>query len=260
MTKSKWVKKILNIFLISMLIFTYTIPANAEVIGSETKTKTKIAYTDKNGNQVVEVTNNNETGYVVVSKGVKYNDLSDETKLNDLAEKTKSKKVIGERWYLAFSENLDNAIEMAKIAPPEPTKQTDNKYSIQATYFWHSSYVESYWNTSDSFSKHVHLTPIDATYITNVGWISADTLAGALIATGVVTLGTGLVIGGIVTLAIISYAQFASNSDGSFDIYSPNSYRVDNTSVSPGQYLGYARAGTGWWNYYYWPSYAPGYN
>ena len=131
-----------------------SIPASAQE--NTNQNKAKLVYTDENGNQVVEGTKDDgKKNYIIVAKGQKINDVSDETKLNDLASTSANKEVIGERWYLAFAEDLKTAKDIAKKDVPS-TKNIRENHCIQASYFWgHGSYVESYWNMSDGWGKHL---------------------------------------------------------------------------------------------------------
>lgn len=255
-SKTKLFQRILSIVLVGIFMFASTIPANAQIDTNTNTNNAKIVYTNENGNQVVEADNNNgEKSYIIVAKGKKVNDLSDETKLKELASKNINNEVIGERWYLAFANDLEKAKEIAK---QDASQNIASKYSIQASYFWgQGSYVESYWNLNDGFSKHVHLVPVDVTAVQNTGLTVAALIGYAMFATGVLTGGGGAVLGAVIAIKIIVEFRRGCNSDGSLDIYSTNSLRNEHKPVYGGDYLGKFRDGTGVFTQMWWPISAP---
>ena len=252
--KSKLFKKIVSMFLVSIFILATCIPASAQE-KAKTPDKAQVVYTDEsNGNQVAELTKeNDEKVYVVVAKGQKINDLSDETKLKDLASKSINKEVIGERWYLAFADDLEQAKDIAKKDASLP-KNTTGNYSVQASYFWgHGSYVESYWDYSTGWGKHVKLVPVDRTFVQDTGLAVCALLGAALVATGVMTAFAAAVVCGAIAYIIVYRLWSEGNSDGSFDLYSPDSLRNDHNPVYNGDYLGRYKTGMGNWLNIYWP-------
>ncbi len=86
--------------------------------------------------------------------------------------------------------------------------------------FWHDSFVETESGTN---AHRVHLSPTDVSFITNMGWVSADTLAGALVVTEVISSGAGVVLGGVATIAVLTLSWAEQNDDGSLDIWIPQS-------------------------------------
>lgn len=230
-------KKLLTLFLaFAMMLFTGFAPGseNASAAASAAAPG-NVVFQSGLGHQVVEVAKNGTIGYIIVSSAI---DTQDGNTRN----------------YLAFAENLQQAKRIAN-APV----QTSGVVAPEASYFWHNSYVERTWHLTRGSGTHLYLSPVDTGYITNLGWVAADTLCGALVVAGVITGGAAVVIGGIATIAVLTLSWSMQNDDGSLDIYAYDKYIKPASCAYGGQYLGYALSGTGNWYDYYWPSYAPSY-
>lgn len=247
-------KKVLVVLLaVVMVFFGFSSNVDAASPAKSAGYQSKVIAKKVNGNQVVEVKEGDKTGYVVVSAPVVSPSVADKS----VSKEVESQSQSGQRWYLHFTEDLAEAQQVASIRPTDRI-ETMGIVSPDATkYFWHNSYIENWWNILHGSGYHLYLAPSDVSYITNLGWIAADTLAAVLIAAGIVSLPVGIALGCIATLAIVTTSWALQNNDGSIDIYSPDKDRYDNRSVSPGQYLGTAKSGIGVWKNYTWPSNAP---
>jgi len=226
------------ILLVFSLLFIPIAPSNAEDVSLD-KPKAQVIQIEENGNQILEVSQNDKKVYCVFSHGI-------------IMDKPNEVEDNGVRYYFSLTENIDEAKEIVKYDPSANENQDDS--SELSSSFWHGSYIESYSNW-----LHVHLAPVDVSYITSLGWVAADTLAAILIATGVVSITVGVALGGIATVAIISYSWYVQNNDGSVDIETQIPSLNPSRWVNPGQYLGWATSGTNWGHDYYWPSNAPAY-
>ncbi|SFR09717.1 hypothetical protein [Desulfoscipio geothermicus] len=253
-------KKRISITIIFCLLLVNFLPAAFATEKDLTNNDIKIVYISKNKSKVLEAKYGSNTTYIVVADLIKINDLSDKKKIKEITDKDKEAKILGNRTYFTFVENLDEAKKMADNAPT-PDSNTSGEVSTESIkYFWHYSYIEDYYS-GGILNYHTHLSPTDVAYVQNVGIAIADTLSAVLVATGIVTGPVGVVLGGIVTIAILSYFQYATNPDGSLDINAKRTdLNINDTTVESGERLGLAQAGTGYWRTYYWPSNAPDYS
>lgn len=251
-------KKIITIVLaLTVALFTTSVAHAAPDRASATKQIAKVIEKTANGNQVVEITKGDKKTYAVVSAPIAFKDLPKTEQLRSQSAKRADGANIT-RTYLQFADTLTEAQQVAATKPNSNTT-TAVATTESTSYFWHNSYIENWWNLLNGYGYHIYLSPVDTSYVTNVGWVVADTLAAVLVATAVVTAPVGLVIGGIVTVAVLTTSWLLQNNDGSIDIYSPDKERYDSYSVDPGQYLGSAKNYDDIWKNYYWPSYAPAY-
>jgi len=249
-----------------LLFLNFSPIALASTQNSKNQTETVVYTSKETKNKVVEVKTDSSVNYVVIASPVtsdepSIDEQSDKSKINKDKDKDKDRKdeTTNQRTYFAFAKDLEEAKKIAECVP-EIEQDSPGEVTMSAKKnFWHYSYIESY--TSGGYLYyHTYLSPTDVNYITATGLIIASTLAGALVATGVVTAAVGVVIAGIASLAIINYFHFTTNPNGSLDLWKRHvDLNINNSYVEPGEKLGNAEAGTGYWKTYYWPSSQPGY-
>lgn len=253
-------KRILSITLIFCLLLVNFLPASFAVEKDSKDQDMKIVYESKSKTKVLEAKSDSTTSYIVLTAPIKFNDLSDREKIEEITDKDKDAKIVGDRAYFTFVNDLDEAKKMADSTPPVDSNTPGEVSAESIDYFWHYSYIENYYS-GGVLNYHTHLSPTDVGYVVSSGLIIAGTLCGLLAYTGVVTGAVAVIISGIVALAIINYFQFTTNPDGSLDINAKDSdLNKNDTTVESGERLGYAQAGTGYWRTYYWPSSSPGYS
>ncbi len=113
--------------------------------------------------------------------------------------------------------------------------------------FWNNSYIEDYYSWA-GHGYHIYLSARDASYITNMGWISGDTLIGMIGGFGIITPWQTSLLIGIVSAAVITLYWREQNADGSLDIWSPDLLRAFPTAPNiPGAKLGTVKVGNHWY-------------
>ncbi len=127
-------------------------------------------------------------------------------------------------------------------------KVIDRMIPYSRSSFFHGSYIEDYYSWA-GHGYHVHLSSRDASYITSMGWLSADSIAGALAALGIISVGVAVLIGFIVTASVLTLYWIEQNNDASLDIWSPDKLRngIPGFGILPGTRLGTVKVGRHWY-------------
>ncbi|SFR14624.1 hypothetical protein [Desulfoscipio geothermicus] len=146
----------------------------------------KIVYISKSKSKVLEAKSGSTTTYIVLVDPIKINDLSDKKKIKKITDKDKEAKIVGNRTYFTFVDDLEKAKKMADSAPTSDSNTSGEVSTEPIDYFWHYSYIEDYYS-GGVLNYHTHLTPTDVAYVRDVGIAIADTLSAVLVATGGVT-------------------------------------------------------------------------
>ncbi|MBW7475606.1 hypothetical protein K0T92_12685 [Paenibacillus oenotherae] len=219
----------------------------------------EVVYQSELGNKVVKIqkTEDDVESYVVVSKPIIYNEITEELKKKMIGSKEKVKI---QRVYFENADSIEQAKRIAATPSPELTKGASGIQALSKVSFWHGSFIEEVWSWWWGDGWDIHISSTDVNYITNLSWVGADSLAAYLAATGVISNPAAVVVGGILTVAILTLSWSLQNNDGSIDItvYEPNINMANGVCVQASQWLGQATGLTGFLNYF-WPSNAPGF-
>lgn len=252
-------RKTLLVFLSMLMVFFAATPASATSTNNDCKCAVSSAtiYESQTKNKVLEIKEKEKKYFVVMFAPVTYHDLSDK-KLLSKAQSTE--EMIGERAYFRYVDNVSEAKRYADIVNTSKTEiQSESVISPEATYeFWNDSYIETWWSLANGSGFHLHLSDRDASYVTTVASTVSATLATTLLGFTSITRPAAAVIGGAVSVAVVTLSFTARNADGSLDLYSPNKDRWDSNCVSGDQYLGSFRMKGEWFNLWYksgWSSY-----
>lgn len=199
-------------------------------------------------NKVIEVSNEEETVYIVTSKPIIYNDLSDQ-KVIDTAD-TEGNEIIGKRVYFHITNDLTEAMDVANQNPEEK-----GDTSIQGD-FWNGSFIEDTYHLIYGSGEHLYLSAADYDSIKAGGAFWGEAMGTAILSTlGINPVAAAVIAGGAVVAAYI-YANSIANPDGSFDLwrYYGDAPDDDDGCIDSGQDLGTYRVGSGDWLNLSWPS------
>lgn len=249
-------RKFVSVALSIVLLATSTAASFAETAPSSSDVKVEVISKEKGGT-ISKVVNANGSTVYVATKAEKvknnYDTTSESQMIATLSEDMKSKikesntnsdKQAGTRTNFGFASSLSEAESILSDMNFQLSKKTESQTSevspMSRGYFWHGSFVEDYWGYA-GHGYHVYLAPVDVSWITNMGWIAGDSVVAALVATSVVTAGTGVILGGIVTAAVVTWSWYEQNNDGSLDIWSPDAFRSSTRGNS------YVQVGRHWY-------------
>lgn len=247
----KTVKNVLKIFISISLVFSfvakpiYAAEANYDACKQE-KQKAEVVYEADNGNKVTKVSKDGKEIFVVTSEPIISRNVTDDEK-KELTESKES--IVTEKVYIELTDTLENAKQIADTPPVNDSSQIATASTTYA--FWHGSSVERVWDWWYGDGTHGHLSPVDTNYVTNMGWVSADSLASALVIAGVLDPPAGLAFGAILTVGVLTKSWNLQIDDGSIDITAYDNNILPALCVKAGQYLGQAISRTGFLNYYW---------
>lgn len=246
LNKKTFVKIVSSAIIISLAGSFNTLAASAAVQKSN-KNQSEVNVVLKDGDKSIVEMSNKKTGEKAYIVTLKKEVINKDTKVKTNKSILKSldnldaQAKVDRLNKLEVSGKIDNNIEVGTktefqiVSTEEQAKELTTTSKSNATYlassnFWHNSYVEDYSSWA-GHGYHIHLSSTDASYVVNMGWLSSDAVIAALGEAGVYTGGTAIIIGAVVTGAIVTVGWKEANSDGSLDIWSPDSMRNQNGST-----------------------------
>jgi hypothetical protein len=250
------IKKLLSLTLITCLIAgnSLNIFAQNSTIQNTTKEQINCIYSDESSSVIEINTKDDQTIYFAIDKSNILNEAASPTNNtynkkmdNSIIEQDSiieqegminkklddpSKYQYSNRVYFNFYNSKSDAIGAAKSLMSSPM-------------ILHGSYIEDYTSWA-GHGYHIYLSARDASYITNLGWVASDTLAGALAYFGIITSGVAIVLGAMATVAVLTLYWGEQDDDGALQIWSPDSMRsVKVPMANIG--LGTAKIGNNWY-------------
>jgi hypothetical protein len=239
LNKKTFVKIVSSAIIVSLAGSFNTLAASAAVQKSN-KNQSEVNVVLKNGDKSIVEMSNKKTGekaYIVtLKKEVTNKDTKVKTNNSILKslDNLDAQAKVDRLNKLELSGKIDNNIEVGTRTEFQivSTKEQANELttSLASSKFWHNSYIQDYSSWA-GHGYHVHLSSTDASYVVNMGWLSSDAVIAALGEAGVYTGGTAIIIGALVTGAIVTVGWKEANDDGSLDIWSPDSMRNQNGST-----------------------------